>query len=309
MYGLPAVALPLSSLRAHATVENEPHSGTITFDLRDFDCIHSMGDKVKNPAAAPFDALAELLRQHVPGVPGRGWRCTVSSDIPPGCGLGSGAAVTVAVLRAAFGFFSVPADPPLLSELTYEIEKLHHGTPSGIDNTIIAMEKPLVFRKGGGVEFLSAPDRPLFFVVGYTGIRHSTAEVVRDVATAHDASPVRYDALFREIGEVAERGAAAFEAGDAEELGALMSKNHELLRALDVSCGELDNLVKAAEDAGAAGAKLSGAGRGGCMAALASSAESAEKVGAALEKAGAAWVKPSNTRRMVSLEPAPEPGS
>ncbi len=302
VYGHPAVALPLLNLRARATVEETPGSGPIQFELGDFGCRYTVGDEVEDKVALSFKALAELLGERVPGLPAHGWKCTVSSDIPPGCGLGSGAAVTTAVLRAVHGFFSIPATPSNLSKLTFEIEKLHHGKPSGIDNTVVAMEKPLVFRRGKEIVFLTSPNRSLFFVIGYTGMRHETSEVVGDVAEAYTADPGSYDAIFRKIGDISEKGAAAFETGNSDQLGVLMRRNQQLLRDLGVSCRELDDLVETAESAGAAGAKLSGAGRGGCMVAVASSADTAEKVGLALEKAGAAWVKLSETSHRVSMQ-------
>jgi mevalonate kinase len=63
-----------------------------------------------------------------------------------------------------------------------------------------------------------------------------------------------------------------------------MNANHALLQELTVSCQELDELVLAARDAGAIGAKMSGTGRGGLMIALTPTEEIQNSVAAVLEK-------------------------
>ena len=201
--------------------------------------------------------------------------------------MGSGAAVATAAFRAVFGCFGVACPPDKLSALVYEVERLHHGSPSGIDNTVIALERPVLFTKGEPPVFLDLPKDPCRLVVGYTGIRHRTAEVVADVARSRAADPASYDAAFREMGAIAREGARALEKGELRELGRLMDLNQGLLARIQVSSPELERLVAAARAAGALGAKLSGAGRGGCMAALADGPELARRLRTALKEAGA----------------------
>ena len=123
--------------------------------------------------------------------------------------------------------------------------------------------------------------------MGYSGIRHKTREVVGDVRKAWTADKAAYDAIFEEIGQGTRDGAKAFEAADWRALGALMDRNQTLLERMGVSCEKLETLILAARKAGALGAKLSGAGRGGCMVALAEDAEQARRLQAAIEQAGA----------------------
>jgi mevalonate kinase len=130
--------------------------------------------------------------------------------------------------------------------MVYEIEKLHHGTPSGIDNTVVSMGRPILFRKGEPARFLTAPRTRGFLIVGHTGRRHRTSEIVADVARARGTDPVRYDAIFRDIGRLTGPGAEAFQAGRWGELGRLMDRNQELLEDLGVSSPELEALVRAA---------------------------------------------------------------
>jgi mevalonate kinase len=174
-----------------------------------------------------------------------------------------------------------------VSGLVFETEKLLHGTPSGIDNTVIAHARPIYFVKGRP----PAPcevRRPVWLLIGDTGRPSPTKETVGEVRAAWARDPARYDALFDEIAGLVERGRAAL-AGEGEALGPLLTANHALLRALGVSGPELERLVEAALAAGAAGAKLSGGGRGGNMLALVTEATEAT-VRAALVAAGASRV-------------------
>ncbi|MBN1149066.1 MAG: hypothetical protein JXA78_17540, partial [Anaerolineales bacterium] len=161
----------------------------------------------------------------------------------------------------------------------------HHGTPSGIDNTVVAYAMPVYFVRGQGLQTLSLP-RPFTLVIGDTGVASPTAIAVGDVRRAWQAGPQRYEALFDSIGEIAVRARQAIESGARDELGPLMDQNHACLREIGVSSPELERLVAAAREAGALGAKLSGGGRGGNMIALANP-KIAEDVAQALLEAGA----------------------
>lgn len=287
VYGQPAIAVPLRDPGAEAAVSRTDPSSPIELDLRDFGIRWTVGLKPVAEEIPPFAELIRLATTSLAGVPDRGWTLSIRSEVPIGCGLGSGAAVSAAAFKALAAEFKVPLPPQRLSDLVHRIEKIHHGRPSGIDNTVVATARPVLFRKGRAPEFLSPPPRPLTLVIGYTGMRHKTSEVVADVAAAHAAEPERYDALFAEIGDISERGAKAFSGGAFEELGRLMDRNQTLLEEMGVSSPELERLVAAARDAGALGAKLSGAGRGGCIAALARDPDSAQRLRESLLTSGA----------------------
>jgi mevalonate kinase len=200
-------------------------------------------------------------------------------------GLGSGAAVSVALVRAFSAFLGHPLDDRRVSDLAFEIDKLYHGTPSGIDNTVITFNLPVFFTRGRPVETIPVAT-PFTIVIGDTGIASPTARVVGDVRSLWQASPDRYEQLFDAAGRIAQAARQAIEDGRPQAMGPLMDENHALLQAMGVSSPELDRLVEAARQAGALGAKLSGGGRGGNMIALVE-ASSAEGVAQALESQGA----------------------
>jgi mevalonate kinase len=209
----------------------------------------------------------------------------ISSTIPVAAGLGSGAAVSVALIRALAVHLAHPLTNDQVNEMVFEIEKLHHGTPSGIDNTVITYNKPVFFIKGRPIETFKV-GRPFTIVIGDTGISAPTKESVGDVRALWQKDPDHFEGIFNEIGEIVLSARESIENGNPGLLGPLMDQNHFLLQKLTVSSPELDGLVRTARHAGALGAKLSGGGRGGNMIALAEQA-SAESVAQALLAAGA----------------------
>jgi mevalonate kinase len=240
-------------------------------------------------AVAVKSVFKELGASRVPA-----FTLQVSSTIPIAAGLGSGAAISTAVIRAVSTFLGHPLPDPWVSELVFEVEKLLHGTPSGIDNTVIAFARPVYFQRQP--ESSSQPESnrietfdvgaPIPLVIGDTGVRSPTAVSVGDLRKAYEQDPAHYEPLFDRVGEIAASAQKLIEAGRISGLGPLMDENQILLRHLGVSSPELDRLVSAAKNAGALGAKLSGGGRGGNMIALVQPDQQAQ-VAEALCQAGA----------------------
>jgi mevalonate kinase len=172
-----------------------------------------------------------------------------------------------------------------VNNLVYEIEKLYHGTPSGIDNTVITYAKPVYFIKGKPGETFKV-GKPFTIIIGDTGIPAPTKQSVADVRRAWLKDTNGFESMFNEIAQIALIARRSIESGRPDMLGELMDHNHALLQRMTVSCSELDALVNAAREAGALGAKLSGGGRGGNMIALVNP-EDAEKVAQAVLSAGA----------------------
>ena len=191
-------------------------------------------------------------------------------------------------MRALGAFWGLALSNDDVSGLVFETEKLLHGTPSGIDNTVVAYGQPVYFVRGQAPLPLRAA-HPFRLLIADTGRASPTRVTVGDVRAGFERDPLRYERIFDDIGALAQDARAAVESGTVDALGPLMSRNHELLRALDVSCEVLDDLVARACQAGAQGAKLSGGGRGGNMLALVTE-DSEPAVRAALLGAGAVRV-------------------
>jgi mevalonate kinase len=209
----------------------------------------------------------------------------ISSTIPVASGLGSGAAVTVALTRALASYFNHPITNEEVNAFAYEIEKLHHGTPSGIDNTVITYARPVYFIKGNPIETFHV-GKPFTIVIADTGIRAHTKDSVGDVRKLWESDRPKWERVFDQVGGIAQAARELIEKGNTDQLGRLMDLNHDLLEKMTVSSPELDTLIAAAREAGALGAKLSGGGRGGNMIALAPP-KLAEEISRSLHRAGA----------------------
>src|SRR5262249_10685915 len=120
-----------------------------------------------------------------------------------------------------------------------------------------------IYRRGVGLAPLAAA--PLRLAIGLSGEPRSTAVMVARVGELAARSAPAQQALV-ELGALAEEGRAAL--ADAKALGALFDAAHRRLQGLAVSTPRLDELCALARRAGAAGAKLTGAGGGGAVIAV-----------------------------------------
>jgi mevalonate kinase len=202
-------------------------------------------------------------------------------------------------------FLGQSLTPAEVSDLVFEVEKIHHGTPSGIDNTVVAYEQPVYFVRGetSGPVLISV-GVPLTLLIADTGLPSPTRRLVGRVRQCWRRDPARYRALFERIGDITSNARCMIESGEVDSLGRLMNENHALLTELGVSSAMLDRLVDAARAAGASGAKLSGAGQGGNMLALVE-AETVHGVAMALMTAGAAQVIHTTVESCGSIKRCP----
>jgi mevalonate kinase len=298
VYGQPAIAVPVTQVQARATFIANPRGapGEVMIQAPEIGLqavLDELGED--DPLRAAVRGVMGALK--VPRIPA----CTliVTATIPVASGLGSGAAVSVAIIRALAGFLGQPLDDGTVSTLAFEVEKIHHGTPSGIDNSVVTYRVPVFFQKGLPLQTFSIGEA-FTLVIGDTGVRSPTRETVAAVRGRWLADPTGYERLFAAIGSITRTARDAIQGGYATRLGPLMDENHALLQMMGVSSEELDHLVSCAKSAGAWGAKLSGGGCGGNMVALCDPVE-AEAVQSALEKAGA--VRTILTRVGMNLDP------
>jgi len=208
----------------------------------------------------------------------------VNSTVPVAAGLGSSAAVAAAVTAAVSALLNVKMSKEDVFRISYEAEKIVHGTPSGVDPAISTFGGTLLFQMDTGFKPVDVKaDVPL--VIGDTGVKRSTRVQVAKVRNVRDRYPRVVEPIMRAGREIVLRAIDALREDDLETLGDLMNINHALLCGLGVSDESLERLIKAARKADALGAKLTGAGGGGCMIALAEN-EKLEQVLEAIQGVG-----------------------
>jgi mevalonate kinase len=284
VYGYPAIAIPVKKVNATARVfpnlEGQP--GEVRIQAPDIHLDTRLSDL---PGDDPLAVAIQRTLESVLTTQTPSFTVLISSTIPISAGMGSSAAIAIATIKAISYFLGKPLPTEQVSNLALQVEQIHHGTPSGIDNTVIAYQTPIFFIHGEPIEIISI-ETPTHWVIADSGEKTPTRETVSDVRTQYDADPDTVIPIFNQIGEISSRARDALISGDISRLGELMNSNQDLLQQLGVSSQRLEALITAAKNAGAAGAKLSGGGRGGNIIALAPSDETQE-IETALLNAGA----------------------
>ena len=259
VYGYPAVAagLPQGLI---LTARPLPARDPITLSIAAWDLDLVLAVDSDHPVAR---ACLEVLA-HCDG-PLTGWAIRGETRLPARAGLGSSAALTVALARLVFGP-DAPADDVVAASLAGE--RVFHGEPSGLDSRVAAQGGVLRFVRGEPVRAIR-PGIPLPLVIVPSGIPRSTADQVAKVRRRLERVPSVVRPVLTALGQAAEASILAIEHGDLVALGELFDVAHGLLCAVGVSSPALDRLAADARLAGARGAKLTGAGGGGCLLALA----------------------------------------
>lgn len=278
VYGKPAIAIPFP-LEVAATVERR--EGALALACTYYTGpIDSAPIKLQGIAVCIKETLKHLKR------PLKGLLIQLHSEIPLGRGLGSSAAIAISIVRGLFAFFKETLSQKTLTSLVQISEIYAHGNPSGIDIAAASSEVPIWFQKQKEVAPLKV-GIPLHLVVADSGLVSDTLTAVQHVKMNYTLEHEKTRKTIYQIERIARAGKLAISEGNVHLLGRLLNMNHEMLKMLGVSDDLLNQLVEAARNAGAFGAKLTGGGRGGCIIALAKSKDHAEELEKALVNAGA----------------------
>jgi mevalonate kinase len=242
-------------------------------------------------------AIGKVLEKYGENV---GLNVEINSTVPVAAGLGSSAAVVAAVTASVSALLNVKMSKEEIFRTTYEAEKIVHGTPSGIDPAISTFGGTLLFQMDTGFKPLDVKmDIPL--IVGDTGVQRSTRVQVEKVRDINERYPRVVEPVMRAAREIVLRAIEALQENSLETLGDLMNINHALLYGVGVSDESLEWLINAARKAGALGAKLTGAGGGGCMIALAKN-ERIQEIAEAIQRAGGKPFIAKKTDEGVKIE-------
>jgi mevalonate kinase len=248
VYGGPAVAIPVPAL----TVDVEIGEG----DGWELEPAEEVDRRILDRAR---DAQLTAI-----GWSGPPPRVCVRANLPPACGLGSSAALSVALARALSAATGRPTDDDAIRALADHSERVFHDRPSGVDVATVLAGRPIHFRRGEAPRSLAVACQVDLWVVD-SGVRSSTAAVVAAVARRRADDPETIAAAMRRLDRAARRGMAALEDGAPAELAGAIDEAMAGLREIGVSHPAIERVVAAAGEAGARTAKLSGAGRGGIV--------------------------------------------
>jgi hydroxymethylglutaryl-CoA reductase len=260
VYGKHALALPISGA-VSAAVEPNPSGTTILIPEWDVDMAVT-ADNESGISAAIMLIMRELKIDDPHSI-------RMHTLLPRAMGLGSSAALAVAIVRAFDAERNLGLGDDAVNAIAFKCEELAHGTPSGIDNTIATFDRPMLFQKGAELEVdtLQLQEVPPI-VIACSHTSGLTVEQVAGVRKRFDGNTTHYESIFEEIDSLSREGAQALAAADYDRLGGFMNICHGLLSAIEVSTAELESMVSLARESGAVGAKLTGSGGGGSIVAL-----------------------------------------
>ena len=236
-------------------------------------------------AKAMLDPLHRAIRQVLSSRNKKtGIEISISSSVPPGIGLGSSAAACVATVAAVSSLFQKKLSKQKICKMAIESERLIHKTSSGADCYVSTFGGLILYSKA---KFKKVQAKgPLALVIASTGVRHSTGDLVAGVKKFKDRNESLFESMMKQAASICTLARGAIASGRRDRVGELMNENQAILRQLGVSHYKADDLIDICCKAGALGAKITGAGGGGAVIALAASRQDGEKIASRVKAAG-----------------------
>ena len=279
VYGYPAIAIPLKKIEIECTIEEAKSN--------------FFYDETDTLSVAIFTALKYLKKENVK------IKYKITSQIPQKRGMGSSAAVSIAAIRAIFNYFGENLEDELLEKLVNTAEIVAHKTPSGLDAKTCLSDKAIRFVKNKGFSYIDL-NLDVYLVIADTGIYGNTGEAIQNVKNLGDKAELSLKKLGRLTDEMTriltgniENKEEKIRREKISKIGEIMTAANTELGKLNITIEKTELFVKTAIENGAAGAKISGGGLGGCVIALAENLEIMEKVKDGFTKCGAEniWVE------------------
>ena len=217
----------------------------------------------------------------------------IDSGLPIERGMGSSAAIACAITRAFFDFFQDNLTHELLLDYVNQSETVTHGKASGLDAQTVSSDDPIKFSKTEAPKHFNF-NSDGFIIIADSGVKGRTKETVADVRQMYDNDPQKIGAYFKQLGDYASQASDYLVKGNLKQLGIVFTLANEALTKLNLAIPKTDQLIEAANHAGALGSKITGGGRGGCVISLARNLTNAQMIQKALIKNGAeqTWIQP-----------------
>jgi mevalonate kinase len=279
VYGYPAIAIPLKKIEIECAIEEAKSN--------------FFYDETDTLSVAIFTALKYLKKENVK------IKYKITSQIPQKRGMGSSAAVSIAAIRAIFNYFGENLEDELLEKLVNTAEIVAHKTPSGLDAKTCLSDKAIRFVKNKGFSYIDL-NLDAYLVIADTGIYGNTGEAIQNVKNLGSKAELSLKKLGRLTDEMTriltgniENKEEKIRREKISKIGEIMTAANTELGKLNITIEKTELFVKTAIENGAAGAKISGGGLGGCVIALAENLEIMEKVKNGFTKCGAEniWVE------------------
>ncbi len=259
LYGSPALALSIDK-RSHVEASPLP-KGEILIESELG--VYKEGSKCNEDLVKLAEGLKELLGRY--GID-RGVHLRIRSEVPVSSGMASSASVAAAISKSIDALFNLGMSESELLNAVYTFERMIHGRASKTGPACAVLGGVIwVEWSDGEMRATSLGHKEVPIAIACTGEPSWTKEMVERVSKLREALPEIHERIVRSISDLVFKGRDALESGDLKTLGSLMNINQGLLYSLGVSSFSIERIVWEARMRGALGAKLSGAGGGGCV--------------------------------------------
>jgi mevalonate kinase len=295
VYGSPAILAAINkriSVEAHTIIHDNENKIVIRSDIGvageyrnngKFNALEG-GSKAKAVLDPLYGAIRQvLLMRNKKNI---GIEIGISSRVPTGIGLGSSAASCVATVAAVDSIFQKNPSREKICKLAIESERRIHKRTSGADCYVSTF--------GGLMQYYSKSKsfnnietkEPLSLVVASTGIKHSTSDLVAGVKKFKETNRTLFESLSKQATDICLQASTAIESGKCDKIGELMNENQIILQQIGISHHKVRDIIDICSKAGAIGAKMTGAGGGGAVIALAASKQESNKIASHIKAAG-----------------------
>jgi mevalonate kinase len=300
VYGSPAILAAINkriSVDARAIIHDDENKIVIRSDIGvagaynnnsgEFNALKG-GSKAKLVLDPLYSAIRQvLLMRNKNNNNNVGIEVSISSRVPPGIGLGSSAASCVATVAAVDSLFQENPSRQKVCELAMESERLIHKRTSGADCYVSTFGGLMqYYGKSKNFKNIETKGQSLCLVVANTGVNHSTSDLVAGVKKFRDRNRILFKTLLKYASEICLQAATAIESGKCDKIGELMNENQIILQQLGISHDKVRDIIDICSKAGAIGAKITGAGGGGAVIALAASKQESTKIVSRIMEAG-----------------------
>lgn len=280
VYDYPAIALPFTSANVRVMITPSQSEHTNLYSSYYRGALKDAPDSLDNLKEAIDVTLSSFKLEPT------SMDITIDSTIPSGRGMGSSAAVSVALVRSLCDFYGVAISDYQLRFIVNQAEVIAHESTSGLDTLLAISNQPFIYHKSGTAKSFHF-NLDAYLVVADSNMPGQTKVAVGKVRQLKEARPAFIQTAMQAIGGFVQQAVEAIQDKNILELGRLMTYNHYYLNQLEISNPLIDRIVNAAWLAGALGAKLTGGGLGGCIIALAQTKEEAQLIQQAMIDAGA----------------------
>jgi len=298
LYGSPAILAAINkriSVDARAIIHDENKivirsdigvAGKYNNNSGEFNALKG-GSKAKLVLDPLYGVIRQVLLMRNKKENQVGIEVSISSRVPPGIGLGSSAASCVATVAAVDSLFQENPSRQKVCELAMESERLIHKRTSGADCYVSTFGGLMqYYGKSKSFKNIETKGQSLCLVVANTGVNHSTSDLVAGVKKFRDRNRILFKTLLKYASEICLQACTAIESGKCDKIGELMNENQIILQQLGISHDKVRDIIDICSKAGAIGAKITGAGGGGAVIALAASKQESTKIVSRIKEAG-----------------------